>query len=97
MISNKYAKTNNPYVQSYDQDKEHNYIVYLDANNLYGWSMFRALPQSNLEWLSPDEIKQFNLSEIADDSDIVHILKVDLQIPKRPKKNKRRMSLKGLL
>ena len=36
MISNKYAKANNPYVEDYDATKSKSYITYLDANNLYG-------------------------------------------------------------
>ena len=30
-------KTNNPYMKDYDRSKPATYIIYLDANNLYGW------------------------------------------------------------
>ena len=33
------AQTNNKYMKDYDHSKETSYIMYLDANNLYGWSM----------------------------------------------------------
>ena len=36
-ITNRYAKANHKYVESYDPKKESAYIQYLDANNLYLW------------------------------------------------------------
>jgi hypothetical protein len=41
VISNRYARANNPYLkpEDYDSPKPHSCIIYLDANNLYGWAM----------------------------------------------------------
>ena len=36
MVSKRYAKANNKYLDDYDAEKPSSYIQYLDANNLYG-------------------------------------------------------------
>ena len=38
-ISNRYSKANNKYLKSYDLKQKSKHIIYLDANNLYGYAM----------------------------------------------------------
>ena len=47
--SYKYVKANNKYMKNYDKNIESSFIVYLDANNLYGCSMCKKLPVSDLK------------------------------------------------
>ena len=56
MVSKRYSKANNPYIKGYDRSKPTSYILYLDANNLYGWAMSQALPTGEFQWLSDNEI-----------------------------------------
>ena len=59
-ISNRYSKTNNKYLKSYDPKQESKHIIYLDANNLYGYAMSKFLPTSGFKWIDP---KEFYLNE----------------------------------
>ena len=45
-VSNRYSKANNMYLKSYDPKQESKHIIYLDANNLYGYAMSKFLPTS---------------------------------------------------
>lgn len=80
-ISKRFAKANNPYVAGYDPHKCSTYILYIDANNLYGYAMTQSLPMSNFRWLDENEVANFNIANIVDDSSQGFILEVDLHYP----------------
>ena len=48
---NKYAKTNNNYMEKYDKNKESSYLKYCYVNNLYGWEMSQKLPVNDFKWV----------------------------------------------
>ena len=81
MISNRFSKANNPYVPNYDSTQETSYVMYLDANNLYGWSMSQPLPTGEFDWLTEQEITKLDITDVADDNEQGYILEVDLQYP----------------
>ncbi|XP_051157441.1 uncharacterized protein LOC127279246 [Leptopilina boulardi] len=77
--TNRYAKANNPYMEEFNESEETSYIVYFDANNLYGWAMIQSLPYGGFKWEENVDINfDFN---VADDAPIGYILEVDLDYP----------------
>lgn len=54
--SHRYSKANNKYMVNFNPDLESKYILHLDANNLYGWSMSELIPLKNYKWVNPDDI-----------------------------------------
>ena len=80
-IANRYGKANNKYMKKYDEKARLKYIMYLGANNLYGWAMSQYLPTDGFKWLPPKQIEKINLGKYTDDSKKGLILEVDLEYP----------------
>ena len=78
MISHRYARGNAPGMKNYDSSKRNNYIMYLDANNLYGWAMSQPLPMSNFKWLTDEEMEEWDVMMVLDVSPRGYILECDL-------------------
>ena len=80
-IANRYGKANNKYMKNYDEKAPSKNIMYLDANNLYGWAMSQYLPTGNFKWLSQNQIEKTNLGKYTENSNKGLILEVDLEYP----------------
>ena len=78
----RYAKANNKYMKNYDKTKRSSSLMYLDANNLYGWAMSKKLPIDSFKWeedlsmFNPDFIKNYD-----ENSDIGYLFHVDVEYP----------------
>ena len=80
-ITNRYGKANNKYMKEYSEKAPSKYIMYLDANNLYGWAMSQYLPTGNFRWMTDKEINKIDLGKYKADSKEGLILEVDLEYP----------------
>ena len=80
-IANRYGKANNKYMKEYDENKPQKYIMYLDANNLYGWAMSQYLPTGGFKWMTQKQIDNIDLAKYKEDSKNGLILEVDLKYP----------------
>ena len=80
-IANRYGKAINKYMKEYDEKAPSKYIMYLDANNLYGWAMSQYLPTGNFKWMSDREIKQIDLRKYKANGKKGLILEVDPEHP----------------
>ena len=80
-IANRYSKANNKYMKDYDKNKPSKYIMYLDANNLYGWAMSQYLPTGKFKWLKQNKIDNLDINKYNEQSKKGLILEVDLEYP----------------
>ena len=80
----RYAKANNKYMKNHGKNIESSYLMYLDANNLYGWAMSQQLPVNSFKWVK--ELSKFNESFIKgydENSDKGYFLEVDVEYLKK--------------
>ena len=62
------------YMIKYDKNKESSYIQYLDASNLYGFTMSQKLPVDGLKWkkniskCNEDFIKNYDEESVLPES-----------------------------
>ena len=80
---NSYAEANNKYMKNYDKNKESSFLIYLDANNLYGWAMIKKLPVDGFKWV--DDLSMFTedfIKSYDEKGDVGYLLVVDIEYPK---------------
>ena len=77
MVSHRHAIANNRYMQNFDPSQPDSYLMYLDANNLYGWAMSQPMPTGGFQWVNYTD----QILETPADADHGFILEVDLDYP----------------
>ena len=82
IISNRYGKANNKYMADFNKKELSKYLMYVDANNLYGCAMSEKLPVHSFKWMSNKEIENlFNNQIVQVWEKTPCILEVDLTYP----------------
>ena len=79
-----YAKANNKYKKKYDKNIESSYLMYLDANNLYGWEISQKRPINSFKWV--EDLSQFNedfIKNYYENSNKGYIIEGDIEHPKK--------------
>ena len=77
-ISKRYAKANNKYMTNYNNKLDDEYILYLDANNLYGYAMSSYLPRCNFKW-NNEEWNTEKIMNLKDNDTTGYLFDVDLK------------------
>ena len=80
----RYAKANNKCMNNYDKSLKSSYLMYLDANNLYGWAMSKKVPVNGFKW--ENDLSRFNenlIKNYNENSYVGYFLEVDIEYPKQ--------------
>ena len=81
MVSKRHAVANNKYVEGYNSSKSSSFILYLDANNLYGRAMQEYLPWKNFEWMSPHQLNYDFIKRLEPEGEVGCIIQCSLEYP----------------
>ena len=68
-------------VRMVDTQTEGGHLMYLDFTNLYGYAQQQKLPIRDYEWLTQEEIENFDILAVDGDSEFGYGLEVDLVYP----------------
>ena len=69
-------------MKNYNKDIISSYLMYLDANNLYGWAMSQKLPVNGFIWVK--HLSKYNeifIRNYDESSDKGYLLEVDVDYP----------------
>ena len=79
-VFKRFAQANNKFMKNFDPAKKSKFLVYLDANNLYGWAMSQPLPVGDFAWMSKEELQNWEKFVLEEGKGC--ILEVDLLYPR---------------
>ena len=80
----RYAKANNKYMNNCDKSIKSLYLMYLDANNLYGCAMSQKLLVNGFKLVEKLwKVNERFIKSYNENSDIGYYLEVDVEYPKK--------------
>ena len=71
-------------MKNYDKNIESSYLIYLDANNLYGLAMSQKVPVNGFMW--DKDISEFNeyfIKSYNENRDVGYFLEIDVEYRKK--------------
>ena len=77
--THKYATANIKYMKKFNKEIISTVLLYLDANNLYGWAMCEKRPIGEFKLIDPKEYTEEKIKSYDDNSNTGAILKVDIE------------------
>ncbi|KAL5249225.1 hypothetical protein ACHWQZ_G018174 [Mnemiopsis leidyi] len=81
VISHRHAKANNPEIPNFDPSLPESYLLYIDANNLYGYAMSEKIPVDGFKWLDATNWTRDRIMSLDPNGKKGYIFEVDLLIP----------------
>ena len=82
MVSQRYAKANNKYMgEQFDPSQPSKYLMYWDANNLYGWAMRMPVPTGCFNWVPEEEFTQINWEAQTETQPYGYFIECDFEYP----------------
>ena len=70
-------------MKNYDKNKKSSFLMYVDANNLYGWAMSKKLPVDRFK--SVDDLSMFTedfIKSYDEEGDVGYLLVANIEYPK---------------
>ena len=86
----RYASANNKYMPNYNSKVLSTYLMYVDGNDLYGWTMAKKLPINNFKWC--DALEMFTsdfIKNYDEDRDARYLLEIDTDYPQELHESRR--------
>ena len=78
-VIHRYSTANDKHMKNYNKNVISSYLQYLDANNLYGWSMSKKLPVGEFAWIHPQDYTEDLIKSYNDNDDYGAIREVDIE------------------
>lgn len=83
MVSKRFSEASNKYLTPTLPVSDSTYLLYLDANNLYGWAMMQPLPYRNFKWHQVSSELVSHILNLPCSSQKGYVLEVDLSYPSK--------------
>lgn len=82
VVSHRHCRANNPFVPDYKDAEPNSFIAFLDCTNVNGLAMSQTLPTENFEFMTDEQIINFNIFNTDSNDATWYILEINLLSPR---------------